>query len=233
MKLIRLSLSLLALVLLGAATDTKPASPEWSMNATIIEACSCPMFCQCFFAGKPAEHTHEGHTEHYCLGNLVYRVNRGSFGATKLDGVKFWLAGDLGADFAKGIAEWGIVTFDPSVTPEQREGVMAILPKVYPLKWKSMTLAKDAPIEWNATKSAAMAKLDGGKAGEIELAAAQGMTDNPVVISNLRYVGAPRNDGFILMPNKVEAYHLGEKPFEFRGTNGFTVTIDISSKDAM
>jgi hypothetical protein len=57
------------------------------------------------------------------------------------------------------------------------------------------------------------------------------MTSDPVVIKNLKYWGAPRNDGFVLMPNKVEAYHAGDKPFEFKGTNGFTITFDITSKD--
>ena len=33
-----------------------------------------------------------------------------------------------------------------------------------------------------------------------------GMTTEPVVINNLRYFGAPRNTGFVLMPNEVEAY---------------------------
>src|SRR5688500_13482078 len=39
--------------------------PQWAMNATIIEACSCPMFCQCYFDTKPAAHgaggAHAGH----------------------------------------------------------------------------------------------------------------------------------------------------------------------------
>ena len=46
-----------------------------------------------------------------------------------------------------------------------------------------------------------------------------------------RAVFAPRNDGFVLMPNKVEAYKLGDKAFEYKGTNGFMITIDINSKD--
>ncbi|MBI4364567.1 MAG: hypothetical protein HY568_03985, partial [Candidatus Latescibacteria bacterium] len=45
------------------------------------------------------------------------------------------------------------------------------------------------------------------------------------------YWGAPRNDGFVLMPNEVEAYRVGDKPFEFKGTNGFMITVDITSKD--
>ena len=52
----------LAVVGLALAADEHPkgaaaaAAPEWSMNATIIEACSCPMFCQCYFNMEPAAH---------------------------------------------------------------------------------------------------------------------------------------------------------------------------------
>jgi hypothetical protein len=34
-----------------------------------------------------------------------------------------------------------------------------------------------------------------------------------------------------MMPNAVEAYRAGDKPFEFKGTNGFMITLDINSKD--
>ena len=57
------------------------------------------------------------------------------------------------------------------------------------------------------------------------------MTEEPVVIRNLRYFGAPRNTGFVLMPNEVEAYRVGPKAFEFKGSNGFMITYDITSKD--
>jgi len=33
------------------------------------------------------------------------------------------------------------------------------------------------------------------------------------------------------MPNTVEAYRLGDKAFEFKGTNGFMITYDIKSTD--
>jgi hypothetical protein len=57
------------------------------------------------------------------------------------------------------------------------------------------------------------------------------MSNEPIVIHNLRYWGAPRNDGFILMPNEVNAYRSGPKAFEFRHTNGFMITVDINSAD--
>src|SRR5256885_9589883 len=93
----------------GESSDSSPVS-DWAMNATIIEACSCPMFCQCYFSTEPAGHAsgHEGHAghgegaEHYCKFNNAYKVNRGHFGNVSLDGAKFWFNGDLGDDFSKG-----------------------------------------------------------------------------------------------------------------------------------
>ena len=56
----------LALAAVVYAADTPQAAPEWSMNATIIEACSCPMFCQCYFGPEPAAHHAGGHDSHLC-----------------------------------------------------------------------------------------------------------------------------------------------------------------------
>ena len=86
-------------------------------------------------------------------------------------------------------------------------------------------------MEWKLTKDRAEASLEGGKTAEIVLRHAEGMTADPVIVKNLKYEGAARNDGFILMPNEIEAYRVGPKAFEFKGTNGFVTTIDMSSKD--
>ncbi|MGH7726664.1 MAG: DUF1326 domain-containing protein [Candidatus Eiseniibacteriota bacterium] len=229
------------------AADAKAAAApaDWSMNATIIEACSCPMFCQCYFATKPAAHAtkadpaHAGHDhashggeEHFCRFNNAFRVNKGTYGATKLDGARFWVAGDLGDEFSDGEMDWAVLTYDPSVTPAQREGIQAALAAIYPVKWKSFTIAPDAPMEWEFNKNRAVAKLGGGKTAEVVLNRNQGMTNEPIVIQNLVYWGVPRNDGFVLMANEVNAYRTGDKAFEFNGTNGFMITFDINSKDA-
>ena len=196
------------------------------------------MFCQCYFGSKPAAHTatgeHAGHgVGHFCKFNNAFQVNRGTYSAVKLDGAKFWVAGDLGDEFSDGEMEWAVVTFDPSVTKEQRDGIAAILGHVYPVKWKSFAIAADAPMEWVHTKDRASARLDGGKAAEVVLKRWQGSTDDPVVIQNLKYWGVPRNTGFVLMPNEVEAYRLGDNAFEFKGSNGFMITVDMNSKDLL
>jgi hypothetical protein len=100
------------------------------------------------------------------------------------------------------------------------------------VKWNSFTVANDAPMEWTATKNRAVARLDGGKVAEVILNRSQGMTDAQIVMTNVPYWGAPRNDGFIMMKNEVEAYRLGDKKFEYKGTNGFMITFDIDSKTA-
>ncbi len=244
-----LALLLPAIALAGFVTALSAVTPaaarsteekaDWHMNASIIEACSCPMFCQCYFNSKPSEHPgccppggDPKMSPRYCRFNNAFQVNQGNYGGVKLDGAKFWVAGDLGGDFTKGM-DWAVVHFDPAVTKEQREGITAIVTHLYPVKWNSLEVKGDLPIEWKPGKDRAVAKLDGGKAAEVVLVRNQGigMTDEPIVIKNLKYWGAPRNDGFVLMANEVEAYRTGDKPWEFKGTNGFMITFDIASTD--
>jgi hypothetical protein len=176
---------------------------------------------------------HGGHgTERFCRLNRAVKVNRGSFGKTPLDGAKFWMAGDLGPNFTSSNDQydWEVVRFDPSVTKEQRDAMAVIVPVLFPGKWKSFIVESDSVLEWKLTKDRAEARLNGGKTAEIVLSKAQGMTSDPVVVKNLPYEGATGNDGFIVMPSEVEAYRVGTKPFEFKGTNGFVITVDINSK---
>jgi len=231
-----------ALVGVAGANKTiaKSGKPAWSMNATIIEACSCPMFCQCYFSDKPASHAmagHEGHNmgggEHYCRFNNAFRVNKGWHNDVKLDGAKFWVAGDLGDDFSKGKMDWAVITFDKSMTQPQRVAVGEILKRLYPVTWNDVKTA-EGTISWTASKKEAHALLDDGKTAEVKLKANvnSNNTAESVVIKNLKYWGAPTNDGFVLMPNEVEAYRVGDKPYEFKGTNGFMITFQIDANNA-
>jgi hypothetical protein len=217
----------------SSPAGTSGAAPaDWSMNATAIEACSCPMFCQCYFNTHPAgHHDHAGAAQHYCRANLAYKVNKGHYGAVSLDGAKFWLANDLGADFSTGQMDWNVLTFDKALSKEQRDAIQEIAGRLFPVKWNSFKTAEAAIDTWKFDKDTAVALMDGGKSAEVRLKRFPGMTDEPIVIRNLKYWGAPRNDGFVLMPNEVEAYRVGDKAFEFKGTNGFLITVDISSKD--
>ena len=222
-----------AVLTLAVSPAKQAAKPEWSLNATAIEACSCTMFCQCYFNTKPtSHHVHgSGEQKHFCRANLAYKINKGHFGNVQLDGGKFWIVTDLGADWSNGNMEWAKLYFDKKLTPEQRTHIGQIVGNIFPAKWGSFETAEGDIDRWEFTKDTAHATLNAGKTAEVQLQRFQGMSDQPVVIQNLRYWGAPRNDGFILMPNVVEAYREGPKAFEFKGTNGFLITVDINSDD--
>jgi hypothetical protein len=231
--------ALVAAILAGAGVaapaQAQTASNDWHMNATIIEACSCAMFCQCYFnmePGIPGGHVHEGKGQtHACKFNNAYKVNTGHMGSVKLDGARFWLSGDLGGDFSQGKMDWAVLTFDKAVTPDQRKAIQAVAKHLMPVTWNSFTTS-EGDVSWSAGKGEAHALLDGGKTAEVKLhnASTAMVKTEPVVLKNLTYWGAPRNDGFILMPNDVQAYRVGPKAYETKGTNGFMITFDIDSK---
>jgi hypothetical protein len=88
-------------------------------------------------------------------------------------------------------------------------------------------------------------KVNKGKYGSVDLAGTKlwiagdlgddlgdGETEwAEVTFDPVKYFAAPRNDGFVLMPNEVQAYRGGDKQFEYKGTNGFMLTLDINSTD--
>lgn len=229
-------IGLILLLMLSApalqAKDDSNAEPKWSCNMTNVEACSCPMFCQCYFTGAPALHADAGNAAmQYCRFNNAFKINKGNWGDASLDGVKFWMAGDLGGDFSKPPL-WIVLTFEPSASPQQRDAVKAIVAHIFMFSDPGIIkTAADAKIDWDVNDQTASAKLDDGKAAEIELKKSDGADGNAVVIKNIKFWAAPRNDGFIMMPNTIEAYRLGSAPFEYKGTNGFVVTIDMNSDD--
>ena len=204
---------------------------EWAVNATIIDGCSCRMLCPCIFGspatvGSAATHEHKGHRS--CYFNAAFRVNKGHYGTVRLDGLKFWFAGD------KGDARIVELTFEPSATKEQREGIREFLSHFLPLKWESFTEGPDAKIEWNVEATRAEARLDGGKAAEVVLTRYSGATgEGTSVIRNMRYFAATRNDGFNILPVEELPYRRGPAPFEFKGTSGWTLTIDMNSRDVI
>ena len=211
----------------------RDASVDWAVNTTIVDGCSCRMLCPCIFGspatvGSAATHEHAGHRS--CHFNAAFRVNKGHHGRLVLDGVKFWFAGD------KGDAKTVELTFEPSATEEQREGIREFLSHFLPVQWESFTEGPDASIEWKAEAVRAEARLDGGKAAEVVLTRNPGATGKgTTVIKNMSYFASTRNDGFNILPVETLVYRRGPKPapFEFKGTSGWTITIDMNSKDVI
>lgn len=95
-----------------SATKTK-----WIIEADYLQACNCDYGCPCEFSAPP--------TLGFCEGMGAWRINRGSFGDVKLDGLGFAFA----ARWPKAIHEGnGTVQlfFDERANPQQRDALLQI-----------------------------------------------------------------------------------------------------------
>ncbi len=63
--------------------SSSAAKPAWRMKADYVEACSCMLFCPCYF-NKTAHHP-------FCEFNMAVKVSEGHSGNTNLAGAKYWL----------------------------------------------------------------------------------------------------------------------------------------------
>ena len=87
------------LVFFALAVPVRAADMTWQVRIQYIEACSCDLFCPCYFNDHAS---HQGSGEHKCNFNNAGRILKGKYGDVDLAGLKFWLSGDLGADWLGG-----------------------------------------------------------------------------------------------------------------------------------
>jgi hypothetical protein len=231
-RLLLLSLLALAasLIYFTTSAQEKSSKPEFDMTASYIEACSCDMFCPCYFNTHSTNHKDDHQMDaHFCRANLVLKVDKGYYKDTKLDGAKVWIASDLGSDWSTGKDSWLVVNFDPSVSKEQQAALADILGQLYPIPWQKKGV-DTAAFSWNVDTKAgvAHAKMDSGKA-EVLLERVKGDNlSHEVVVHNLKYWGAQSNDGFRMWKSQHEAFEGDGHKFSYDGTNGFLITIHFS-----
>jgi hypothetical protein len=214
-------------ILLMLSATAWAADVPWQVQLKYIEACSCNLFCPCYFTHQ-ASHQHGG--GHMCTFNMATRVQEGKHGNVDLKGMKFWLSGDLGTEWGtKGEADWLVVTFEPSATKEQRDGLISVLTKLYPVNWKSFQ-TDESEISWmiSPDQKKAHAKLGNGK-GEITLTRFNGPDPSkPTQVGNLKYFAATWNSPFDLYFS--DHYYKGfGKDYELKQANGFTIVVEASS----
>jgi hypothetical protein len=210
----------------GAATKNPSApgipaaadKPAWRMKADYVEACSCHLFCPCYF------NTHAEHP--YCEFNMAVKVREGYSGSINLTGAKYWISGDLGPDWGtlkKG--KWAVVSFDPSTTKEQRDALAPMILKTYGLEWTELKV-QEAPIEITKTGDIVDAKLGGGKMAAMKLKREPGADGSGVVLKNVKYFGAQNNTGFEMYRSIEHRADVQGHTFSHTGRNAFLISID-------
>ena len=195
--------------------ETSVPGKTWSVKADYIEACSCHLFCSCYFNTSP-----EGGM--MCEFNNVIKITEGHVGDVKLDGSKVWISGDLGGDFTKPLKS-AIITMEPTATKEQQEAIKFLVGKIYPYKWQKVAVDK-APITWEKNGMNGHAKLGNGQ-GEVTLTGVKGADGKQAVLQNVKYWGAQKNTGFYLAKSAHHYKGHGHN-YTLKDSNGFFIHIE-------
>jgi hypothetical protein len=96
------------------------ANPQWQISGEYFEACSCDSVCPCPTSGLAARPTKE-----VCDAGLVFNVQRGQYGSTRLDGLSFAVLLHTPGPMIQGGWTVGLVV-DERASKEQRDALTTI-----------------------------------------------------------------------------------------------------------
>lgn len=97
------------------------AQQKWTMRGEYMESCNCDYLCPCIYTNPQGPVTYD-----HCIAGLVFRIDAGSYGDTKLDGLKFALVIRSGKVMADGGWIFGGVV-DETADDAQRHALAAIV----------------------------------------------------------------------------------------------------------
>lgn len=198
---------------LAMASATPQAA--FSVEATAIEGCSCPLFCSCYYNTEPSD-------GHMCRFNNAYRFSDGShWGDVDLSGAKVWFSGDLGGHFGDGQMDWLVITHDRLSTPEQRAAIGQWAAMVFPVQWGSVSERED-DITWHVDETSALAEMGSGTAS-LQLERVIDPHGKQALVMNTPYWGADSNSGFELA-HATHSFSGDAHQYSFERRNGFVIT---------
>lgn len=96
------------------------STPAWSVAGQYYETCSCDFVCPCVLTqltAKPSKGS--------CTFAMSFKIERGAFGATPLDGLGFIVVGFTPAEMGKGNWSAGVIV-DERASAEQRDAIVAV-----------------------------------------------------------------------------------------------------------
>ncbi len=96
------------------------ANVQWQISGEYFEACSCDSVCPCPTSGLAARPTKGA-----CDAGLVFTVQRGQYGATRLDGLSFAVLLHTPGPMIQGNWTVGLVV-DERASKEQRDALTTI-----------------------------------------------------------------------------------------------------------
>lgn len=202
-KLLAVSLCLVAL---GA--PPRAAAPDWHVTATVAESCSCTISCPCNFGGEPNRNP--------CEGNRLIAITSGHYESTDLSGVTFLVTFTM--------RSWSKIYVTDKVTDRQMAAVEALLPIAFAGFHRGMLSFTRAPITMNITPARVTFS---GPESSVDMEVMKGYDGKPVKILNLP---SPAYQDYTQFRSVSHEHHSAGHTFSHSGTNGFTSTMDVGSK---
>src|SRR6185295_15727547 len=96
------------------------ATPTWQVSGQYYETCNCDFVCPCV-PGQLAVRPTKGD----CQFAMAFQIERGTYGATTLDGLGFIILGRTPEEMGKGNWSVGLIA-DEKASVEQRDAITAI-----------------------------------------------------------------------------------------------------------
>ena len=96
------------------------STPAWSVAGQYYETCSCDFVCPCVLTQLTAKPTKGS-----CTFAMSFKIERGKFGGTSLDGLGFIVVGFTPAEMGKGNWSAGVIV-DERASAEQRDAIVAV-----------------------------------------------------------------------------------------------------------
>lgn len=214
----------------GASAAPAPAAsavgPTWNVTGQLEESCSCDGACPCWFNHLP--------TKGMCSGGMFLFIDKGTYGSATLDGlaVGAMTQSPKGKTMMEAMGNLDFVYFyvDEKASPEQRQGLEAIIRASFPPDASKDMKVRYAPI--TRTIDGNEHKIAFGTYGSFSGHVMQGAFGGPT-----RIVNPPAADPFHREYDQGETTkqtYADAAKWDFAGTNymfnNFTVSSDEVAK---
>lgn len=199
---------------------------KWNFDADFIQACNCDYGCPCEFSAPP--------TRGFCEGMVAWRINRGRYGDTSLDGIGLALA----VHWPKAIHEGNgtaSIFIDERASAAQRSALIEIASGKaggLPFEIIAMTLAKVNDPQYVRIDFHINGRNSSVKVGDAIDVALEPIK-NPVT-GDPEQVRIEHSTGFIFksaecVSAKTNRTNAGELKFDWPNKAGFVTQIQYSN----
>jgi len=167
---------------------------NWSLRGEYMESCNCDYLCPCIYTNPQAPVTYD-----HCTALMVFRIDEGRSGTTRLDGLKFALVIRSGKVMADGNWVFAAVV-DAAAGPAQLQALAAIAsgeaggpPSVIRQNLVSDFRGVEVkPIEFTMTGLTRRASIPDVASFEIEGVASRNRSGEPYYIDNTGHPASRR-----------------------------------------